>query len=230
MTKKKLIIIIIAVAAVVLAVYIPAVMIFFGSKTNDGFVLADGTVLESGNTSESKESKNTDSEKDTEGLIVTYTCDKNNMCGFEQVDVYENRVDLFFDKKILDSSAEKYGGSFKNTVKGIYSTKAELIVLNAYPHVTGIPSATSDNTQYIVTVPYSYNKEDIRDPEEVVKAVKVALNDTFYIDFYDARIVITTQYEKNGKYEILNQWYDEKECVWGDIKSETLDHKLDDLL
>ena len=222
MTKKKLIIIIIAVAAVVLAVYIPAVVIFFGSKTKDGFAYDNGTLYD--------DSEHVDKEKSAEGLIVTYTCDKNNMCGFEEVDVYENRVDLIFDKKILDSSAEKYGGSFKNTVKGIYSTKAELIVLNAYPHVTGIPSATSDNTQYIVTVPYSYNKEDIRDPEEDVKAVKVALNDTFYIDFYDARIVITTQYEKNGNYEMLNQWYDEKECVWGDIKSAPLDHKLDDLL
>jgi hypothetical protein len=228
MTKKKLIIIIIAVAAVVLAVYIPAVMIFFGSKTNDGFAYDNGTLYDDSESAAKEKSE--DNKKSAEGLIVTYTCDKNNMCGFEEVDVYENRVDLIFDKKILDSSAEKYGGSFKNTVKGIYSTKAELIVLNAYPHVTGIPSATSDNTHYIVTVPYSYRKEDIRDPEEVVKAVKVALNDTFYIDFYDARIVITTQYEKNGKYEILNQWYDEKECVWGDIKSETLDHKLDDLL
>ncbi|MBR6382891.1 MAG: hypothetical protein IKS56_02800 [Lachnospiraceae bacterium] len=228
MTKKKLIIIIIAVAAVVLAVYIPAVMIFFGSKTKDGFAYDNGTLYDDSESAAKEKSE--DNKKSAEGLIVTYTCDKNNMCGFEEVDVYENRVDLIFDKKILDSSAEKYGGSFKNTVKGIYSTKAELIVLNAYPHVTGIPSATSDNTQYIVTVPYSYNKEDIRDPEEVVKAVKVALNDTFYIDFYDARIVITTQYEKNGNYEMLNQWYDEKECVWGDIKSVPLDHKLDDLL
>ena len=228
MTKKKLIIIIIAVSAVVLAVYIPAMLILFGSKSKDGFAYDNGTLVDDSESSDKEKSE--DNKKSAEGLIVTYTCDKNNMCGFEEVDVYENRVDLVFDKKILDSSAEKYGGSFKNTVKGIYSTKAELIVLNAYPHVTGIPSATSDNTQYIVTVPYSYRKEDIRDPEEAVKAVKVALNDTFYIDFYDARIVITTQYEKNGKYEMLNQWYDEKECIWGDIKSETLDHKLDDLM
>ena len=211
MTKKKLIIIIIAVSAVVLAVYIPAMLIIFGSKTKDGFAYDNGTLVDDSESANKEKSE--DNKKSAEGLRVTYTCDKNNMCGFEEVDVYENRVDLIFDKKILDSSAEKYGGSFKNTVKGIYSTKA-----------------TSDNTQYIVTVPYSYNKEDIRDPEEVVKAVKVALNDTFYIDFYDARIVITTQYEKNGKYEMLNQWYDEKECIWGDIKSETLDHKLDDLM
>ena len=228
MTKKKLIIIIIVVSTLVLAVYIPAMLILFGSKDKGSFAFDDASVIEGSKLSGSVKSEMAEpAEKSAEGLIEQYTCDKNNMCGVEEIYVYENRVDLIIDKAILDSNAEKYGGSFRNTVKGIYSVKAELSVLNAYPSLTGVPTVSSNNLQYIVSVPYSYKKEDIRDPEKVVRAVEVSLNDTFYIDFYDSRLVITTQNEKSGKYEILNQWYDEKECIWGEIKTDISDDKYD---
>ncbi len=218
MTKKKVIILIIAVSAVVLLIYIPIVAVYFSKNIGNKDTSLDNAEI--------KEEKSKDkSSVNNENLLHYYSCDKNNLCGLEEVYSYRDSVLLVFDKEIMDSNAEIYGGSFLNTVKGIYSVDAELSVLNAYPTVTLTPTATLDIDKYVVLIPFTYDTADIRDPEKDVESVEAGINDTFFIDYYNSRIVITIQNQKNDKYEILNQWYDEKECVWGEVKSEVVDER-----
>ena len=221
MTKKKVIIIIVAVTAVVLLIYIPIVAVYFSLKqvNKDNSLDNVGIIKEEvGDLTENPEVNN-------ENLLHYYTCDKNNLCGLEEVYSYKDHVLLVLDKKILDLNAEEYGGSFRNTVKGIYSADAELSILNAYPAVTLKSTTTLDNDKYVISVPFTYDKADILDSGKDVESVEVGLNDTIFIDYYNSRIVITIQSQKNDKYEILNQWYDEKECVWGDVKSDVANER-----